>query len=207
MSHFSLIRPEDDVAAQQASSWADAVAADWIAAGHQKSADINQFSPPNHSQIVSALASSVTLLCYFGHGDERSWRTNAATTVTAPDFVPAQAKAVVSIACKTGCILGPGAVTFGVAAWLGFTISVAVLSPHKGIDPIGDAIVAGLSGLRLGQTMQQCRDELYAQLDSVVTDYDTGRYSSHPNAALKYFAALAMRDHIVLHGTTHFAPL
>jgi hypothetical protein len=94
-----------------------------------------------------------------------------------------------------------------VTSWLGFTINVAVIAPQKGVDPIGDAMVAGLSVLGSGQTMQKARDELYAQLDQVATDYDTGRFSTHVAATLGYYAALAMRDHLVVHGAGSFAPL
>lgn len=207
MPSFALIRPRDNAGARQASDWGDSVADAFLTSGHSKSIDIDDTSPADKAHIIPALGSKVGLICYFGHGSEHSWLTGGVGTVTAGDFTSAASKAVASIACKTGCNLGPDAVTAGVEAWLGFTISVAVIVPHKGVDPIGDAIVAGLSVLGAGQTMRQSRDELYSQLDQVRQDYDTGRFSSYPVAVLGYFAALAMRDHLVLHGTTGFSPL
>ncbi len=207
MSSFALIRPKDDKNALQASDWGDHVANAFAAGGHTKLVDVDDLSPADHRNIVSSLGSQVSLICYFGHGNEHVWLTGGASTVTSNDFAHAASKAVVSIACKTGCNLGPDAITSGVEAWIGFTTYVAVISPYKGVDPIGDAIVAGLTGLGYGQTMQQSRDELYSQLDTVANEYDTGMFSTHPNANLKYYAAIAMRDHLVLHGTASFAPL
>jgi hypothetical protein len=207
MSSFALIRPKDDARAQQASNWAGSVSAAFAKSGHTKLADVDDLSPANQANIIAALGSAVSLICYFGHGDEHSWLAGGAVMVQAADFSIAGAKAVVSAACKTGCNLGPDAVTSGVEAWLGFTLNVAVIAPHKGVDPIGDAIVAGLSVLGAGRTMQQSRDELYSELDKVVAGYDTGAFSAHPGATLKYYAALAMRDHLVLHGTSGFTPL
>jgi hypothetical protein len=168
---------------------------------------VDDLSPADRAHILAALKSAGNLICYFGHGNEHSWLTASVSTAISSDFVPATGKAVVSIACRTGCKLGPDAITAGVEAWLGFTIKVAVIAPHLGLDPIGDAIVAGVSVLGSGKTMQDSRDALYSELDTVATGYDTGKWSSHPGAALKYYAALAMRDHIVLHGTTTFVPL
>jgi hypothetical protein len=207
MSSFALIRPGDDARAQQASDWADSVAGNFIAAGHAKSTDVDDLTPADRGNIVAALGSSGNLICYFGHGDEHSWLTAGIGTVRSSDFASATGKAVVSIACKTGRNLGPDAITAGVEAWLGFTINVAVIAPHKGFDPIGDAVVGGVSVLASGHTMQDSRDELYSELDNVATGYDNGKWSGHPGAALKYYAALAMRDHIVLHGTAALIPL
>jgi hypothetical protein len=207
MPSFALIRPRDDKRSQQASDWGDLVSVAFVHAGHTKLVDVDDFSPADRAHIIPALGSPVTLICYFGHGTERSWLTGGASTVTAANFTWAVSKAVVSVACRTGCNLGPDAITSGVEAWLGFTINVAVIDPHKGVDPIGDAVVAALSVLAAGRTMQECRDQLYSELDAVATGYETGRFSTHPGAPLKYFVAIAMRDHLVLHGTASFQPL
>ena len=56
--------------------------------------------------------------------------------------------------------------------------------------------------------MQETCDEIYANLDQVVTQYDTGgKYSNDPTAPIGYFSALAMRDHLVLHGVAGMVPL
>jgi hypothetical protein len=77
-----------------------------------------------------------------------------------------------------------------------------------GTYPLGDAIVDGLSLLATSKTMQEARDEIYANLDQVVKDYDTGgKYATDPKAGFGYFSALAMRDHLALHGNVAFRPL
>src|SRR5438552_1694023 len=68
------------------------------------------------------------------------------------------------------------------------------------LDPIGEAIVNGLSLLGGPGAMQQARDEIRNNMDQLVTAYDTGKYSLHPAAGIGYFAAMAPRDHVVVHG-------
>jgi len=206
-SSFSIIRPQDDGNSQQCSDWADNLIPNLTAQGHTKTVDVDQLTPANTSNIVAALKSSSDLICYFGHGDEDSWLTNSAITVDKSNVSAAAGKAVVSVACKTGKGLGPDAITAGVEAWLGFTCKVAVITPHKGVDPIGDAIVDGLSVLATAKTMQEAHDEIRSQMDQLVTEYDTGKYALHPAANIGYFAALALRDHVVVHGNSGFVPL
>jgi hypothetical protein len=206
MASYALIRPEDDADARQASTWADSLGKKLSSISHNKTADVDAGSPPDQAQIVAALGAVCSLICYFGHGDKDSWLTGR-TRVKGGDFVPAKGKAVISIACKTGCNLAPDALTAGVRTFLAFSSKVAVIAIYNGADPIGDAIVDGLSVLSSGSTMQQSRDEIYSKLDGVVNDYDTGQFRSHPAANFGYFAAMAMRDHIVVHGDTAFQPL
>jgi hypothetical protein len=73
---------------------------------------------------------------------------------------------------------------------------------------MGEAIVNGLAQLASHGTMQMARDEIASLLNQVVTDYDSGgRYSTHPGASFGYFAAMALRDHVVLQGSHNLQPL
>jgi hypothetical protein len=206
-SPFSVIRPQDDGNSQQCSDWADNLITNLKAGGHSKAIDVDNLTPANSSNILAALKSGSSLICYFGHGDEGSWLTHSATTVDKSNVSAAAGRAIVSVACKTARGLGPDAITAGVEAWLGFTCKVAVITPHKGVDPIGDAIVDGLTELGAAKTMQEARDEIRSKMDKLVTEYDTGKYAMHPAANIGYFAALALRDHVVVHGNTGFVPL
>ena len=206
MADYSFIRPENDGDARQASSWADALEKKFGGV-HSKVADIDAGAIPNKVNVLAALGSSCSAIFYFGHGDEHSWLTGKAI-LQASDLTNSKSKAVVSIACKTGCKLAPDALTVaGVRSFLAFTSRVAVIAVYNSLDPIGDAIVDGLYVLGSRGTMQQARDGICANLDSVMSDYDIGQYSSHPAANFGYFAAMAMRDHVVLHGPTGFRPL
>jgi hypothetical protein len=206
MSDFVLIHPRDDGKAQRASVWARALEASLVAGGHNVVSDVTDLTPADTANIRSALGAAATLICYFGHGETHSWLTAGAVTVNATDFPAAVGKAVVSIACKTGCNLGPDAITSGVETWLGFTSRVAIMATAAGTYPLGDAIVDGLSLLGTSKTMQEARDEIYANLDQVLKDYDTGgKYATDP--VIGYWSALAMRDHLVLHGNVAFKPL
>ena len=206
-SSFSTIRPQDDANSQQCSDWADNLITSLTASGHTKAIDVDNLTPADTPNIVAALKSSSNLICYFGHGDESNWLTHNATTVDKSNVSAAAGKAVVSVACKTARGLGPDAITAGVEAWLGFTCKVPVITPHKGVDPVGDAIVDGLTVLGAAKTMQEARDEIRSKMDQLVTEYDTGKYALHPAANIGYFAALALRDHVVVHGNTGFVPL
>jgi hypothetical protein len=207
MSFFAIIRPRDDADAQQASGWADDLIQELVKRGHSKTTDIDDRTPPDVANIGSALSGSAHLICYFGHGDENSWLTSQSSTLNSSNAVRAKGKAVVSVACKTGCNLGPHAITAGVVSWLGFTIKVAIIAPHKNTDPIGTAIVDGVALLGSHGTMQQARDKMAANFDQLVTDYDTGRFKMHPGAEFGYFAAMSMRDHVVVHGRVNLQPL
>jgi len=212
MGDYAIIRPKDDKSSQQASDWADDLIRKLNAAGHVKIGDVDDWSPANTKNILALLSGSADLVCYFGHGKENRWLTSNSATldtgnVTGAKGQPANGRAIVSIACKTSCQLGPAAITAGVQAWLGFTIKVKVIAPHNFIDPIGDAIVNGLAVLGNQGTVQQARDELAANLGQLVIDYDTGQYAQHPEAEIGYFAAMSMRDHVVVNGTANIQPL
>jgi hypothetical protein len=208
MGIIVMIRPRDDAASQQASDWADDLLTILNLNGHSVVVDVDDTTPPDTANIVAAVGKPADLVCYFGHGDETSWLTSGSSTLSASSATGISAGAVVSVACKTGCSFGPGAVTAGVRSWLGFTIKVPVIAPHKTKDPMGEAIVNGIAQLATQGTMQMARDEIVSLLDQVVTDYDfRGRYSSHPGASFGYFAAMALRDHVVVHGNHNLQPL
>jgi len=212
MGDFAIIRPKDDKSSRQASDWANDLIAKLKAAVHSEIDSVDDWSPANTTNILASLSGKADLVCYFGHGEEDRWLTSNSATldtgnVTGIKGQSAKGRAIVSIACKTSCKLGPAAITAGVKAWLGFTIKVKVIAPHNLLDPIGDAIVDGIALLSKKGTMQQARDRLAANLDQLVTAYDSGKYAQHPEAEMGYFAAMSMRDHVVVNGNANFQPL
>ena len=208
MSDFSVIRPEDDNVARQTSGWCDELIRKFTANGHRLADDVNQWTPADQASMVARMGGTTDLICYFGHGETDCWLTNGTATIDANTIHHAAGKAVISIACDTACNFGPDAITAGVVAWLGFTILVAVMAPHKNQDPIGEAIVDGLELLGNGRTMQEARDEIAANLDQLVVRFHSGgSLASHPAAAFGYYASMAMRDHVVVHGQANHVPL
>jgi len=207
MGDFIVIRPRDDGAARQASDWCDSLIKKFTKAGHYKHNDVDDHSPADKATISAALSGTGDLICYFGHGNETAWLTGGSATVDASNVGVASPKAVVSIACKTACLLGPDSVTSGIICWLGFTINVPVVSPHRTHDPFGDAIVNGLAGLGKGKSMQQVRDDIASNLDQLSVAFDTGALNSHPASTLCYFSAMCLRDHVVVHGNSAHKPL
>lgn len=181
--------------------------ADLQAQGHLLISDIDDSSPADKSNIVAALKQTSDLVLYFGHGTEDSWLTNAKATADSSNISSASGKSVVSVACKTGRQLGPDAVTAGSTAWLAFTIKVPVISVYKTKDPLGEAIVDALAGLGRAKSVGDVRDDLVSNLDALVTEYDSGRYSCHPQATMAYFAVMALRDHVVALGKNRHVPL
>jgi hypothetical protein len=208
VSTFCVIRPQDDVEAKQASDWCDELITQLTRSGHSNTGDVDKFTPADTTNITVLLRGHAGVICYFGHGDENSWLTNSLVTIDSSNILAATGKPIVSIACKTARNLGPDAITAGITSWLGFSIAVAIIRPHKTRDPIGEAIVTGVARLGKGATMQQARDEIAAQLNQVVADYDAGgKHASHPQSTFGYFAAMSLRDHVVVHGSTACVPL
>jgi hypothetical protein len=206
MGDLVVVRPRDDDHARQASDWCDELVAALSIDGHNVVVDVDDTAPADSQTIRAALVQAARLIVYFGHGDERSWLTLGAPTVDSTNVDAVAGKAVVSVACRTGKVLGPDAITAGAVAWLGFTIKVPVIAPHKNRDPIGDAICDGL-GTLAGGTMQHARDEIAAQCDMLVQSFDAGSLSRHPASAMGYYAAMALRDHVVIHGNSQHEPL
>lgn len=207
MGRYSLIRPEDDAVTQQASDWATALDKGLGANGHSLDIDVRDITPPDRTNIEAAINGLSDVIFYFGHGDEQSWKTNGQPTLDSTNASQASGKTVVSVACKTGRSLGPDAILAGVDAWLGFNISVAVVRPYKGFDPLGEAIVEALEFLGQGGSVQFARNILEVKLEQVASDHDTGKFKNHPDAPLIYFSALAMQANLVVLGNQKSAPL
>src|SRR5271170_1072860 len=123
MGSVILIRPRDDAASRQASDWGDSLRNTFAGIGHTIAANADDTTPPDRVNILRALGKAADLVCYFGHGDEKSWLTNAGQTLDARNVTTLRKKTIVSVACKTACTLGPDAITAGAECWLGFTIS------------------------------------------------------------------------------------
>jgi len=207
MANFIVVRPRDDTSARQASDWCDALVSELSQNGHTLVEDVDDTSPPKVSQILAALARNGLLVCYFGHGNNDNWLTSGNVTVDKSNVSAAAGKAIVSIACKTGRNLGSDALTAGVRAWLGFTVRVPVLAPHKNRDPIGNTMVDALAVLGTGGTMQDAHDAIERGFGGLADDYDTGPLSGQHNSVTGYLASIVLRDHVSLDGTGSFLPL
>ena len=207
MGDVIVIRPRDDGDAKQASDWCDALVAKLESDGHTVVEDVADHTPAEEAEIVAALGRQAALVLYFGHGDETSWLTYDQATVDGANVKAAAKKAVVSIACKTGHSLAPAAIGAGVSAWLGFTMKVPVVAPHKHADPVGEAIAGGLEQLGTGGTLQQARDSIATNFHVLVDEFDTGGLKDHPAADVGYYASLAMKDRVGVHGSANHRPL
>lgn len=208
MGYFSLIRPRDDAPAKQASDWADELANKLKTAGHTLASDVDNLTPADRTNIENAISGTGTVIFYFGHGDEDKWRKVAQSLLDTTNIQKSRGKCVISIACKTGRNLGPDSIIAGAEAWLGFNIAVGVISPYKGFDPIGEALVDALAEFGSNCSVQDVRDEVVSNLDKVAKDHDNGgSYANHHNAVLVYFTAVAMRDNVVALGNNGYKPL
>jgi len=208
MGAFLLIRPQDDAAAEQASTWCDRLADELIAAGHELLGDVDDGTPPSAASIEAALDMPADLVCYFGHGAPDAWLTDGKATIDKVSAGAAAGKVVVSIACLTSRELGPAAVDAGVRSWLGFTIKVPVILPHKNVDIVGEALLAGLRALAQGATLGDVRDSLILAFDQLAADCDDGgSLAGHPAQPIGYYGALALKDSVEVAGDKHTAPL
>jgi len=205
---FVVIHPEDDAAAEQAAKWCSELVDELVAAGHELIEDVNEQTPADSASIEAALEMPAELVCYFGHGTPDSWQTDGQTTIESGNVGRAAGKTVVSIACLTGRNLGPDAVTAGVSSWLGITIKVPVLPPHKNVDPMGSAFVSGLRHLSRSATIGDVRDSLIAAFEQLAVDYDDGgRFAGRPDQPIGYYGAHALKDSIEVSGRKTAIPL
>ena len=209
MGDFAVVRPQDDGDAQQASDWCDELVRALAHKGHTSVGDVDGSSPATAANILTLLGKGADIVLYLGHGDENSWLTSGVPTITALNISAANSTTIVSVACKTGCNLAPAAITAGVTSFLAFTINVPIMAVHKNVDPIGEAIVDGLATLGGQASMQTARDAIASNLDNLIADFEPGgKYANpRPRGQMGYYAAMSLRDHIVLHGSTSHQPL
>jgi hypothetical protein len=209
MGSFTVIRPQDDFLTQQCARWA----ADFIThatPAHSLVMDLDGSKTwADQSAVLAAVAQPAGLLLYFGHGETDCWLTGGQRTIDIANVSTLAKKTVISIVCKTSCILAGAAITGNATAWLGFTIVFPILSPYSNIDPIGDALVRALRVLVSGQPVQQARDQVAAEFDQLADDFETGSLSGWPRTErlLGYYAAMNVRDHVVAHGSIGVVPL
>lgn len=180
MGDYVVIRPEDGRVAQQVSGWADSLMAHADFARHNCVAYVDAGTPANRLMTVGALSTEASVSFYFGHGNETSWLESGDSILDAENIQATRGKAVVSVACKTGCILAGQAITAGATSWLGFTSKVPVLPTHLNLDPIGEAFVAALSKLGVGVSVHDVLEALMGEFDNLVQAYDSGTVSKTP---------------------------
>jgi hypothetical protein len=207
MADFVVIRPEDDGDASRASEWCDDLIGTASFQSHACVHDVDGNTPADSANVQAALGVSAQLVLYFGHGDESSWLTSNSPTVDISNVSLGQDKAVVSVACKTSCLLAPAAIRGGVIAWLGFAAKIPIIDKHKGSDPIGDALVSSLSLLGSGGTMQDAHDAIVAEFARLVADFETGSLSGLHISPVGYYASMVMRDQCIVSGTATHIPL
>jgi hypothetical protein len=204
---YVVISPRDDAPSRQAATWSADFVTCCSSLGHSLATRVDDSTPADASNITRALSGPETLALYFGHGTDGEWLTANIATWDSTGASIALGKAIVSIACRTSRSLGPDAVSAGVRAWLGFTFSVPVIAPMYHVDPIGQAVVRGLSVLATHGSMALARDALTYELGQVVHDLEVGTMSSHPGAEVAMFLVECLRHHVSLVGDGSFVPL
>ena len=209
MGAFITICPQDDAGARQAATWCHELQAELEAKGHWFANWVDERTPADRAGIESALRERANLVVYVGHGASDAWLTHDQPTVDRSNVRAAAEKAVVCIACLTSRELAPEAITAGVTVWLGFAIKVPVIDPHKNVDPIGEAIVRGLTWLGSGASVGEAGEVLVATLGEIAEECDDmgGRFQGHPGRWATYYGALALQGHLVVHGDAGHRPL
>ena len=92
MSDVIVIRPKDDAASRQSSTWCDDLIAELTAAGQTIVEDVDDQSPPDTATISAALSRTADLVCYFGHGDDDCCLTHGAMTIDGHTISAAKGK-------------------------------------------------------------------------------------------------------------------
>jgi hypothetical protein len=208
MGSFTTICPRDDAEARRASDWCADLRARLEAGGHWSAHIVDDRTPADRPAVELGLQTPVDLVLYFGHGATDAWLTDGAKTLDPSNVGTVAPQALVSIACLTGRDLGPEAVRAGATAWLGFTIMVPVVDPHKNVDPIGEAIVQGLAEFGRGACFADVCLALQTAFDALSRRCQgaTGVYGGHPGRWLSYYGALALRQSTTVEGAGDHRP-
>jgi hypothetical protein len=199
----SAILPCDDSVSERAGNWCHSL----LAGSDCQVLCITSEYSRNVSYVEFSLRVAKALVLYFGHGNAHCWIVDGTPIVCDDEIGAARGKAVVSIACDTGIAMGPSAIRSGIKSWLGFTIPIVSLVPHRNKDPLGDAIVDALRPLLSGGSMGEAADNVRAKLAALSNEFRPEHtHGNHPAAWLGFFAAKAMSECVVLHGNPAFRP-
>lgn len=197
-----VITPRDDGASKRCGSWADQLAAKFKSA-------LSRHNAQSRSEVTALLKDHEHVL-YFGHGEEdalvvpkrllkkRQVLVDDANVTSNPERV------VIAIACWSGEKLArvstDAASEKRITTYLGWRDEVSW--PVDWPDPIGDAVVEGLTPLLEGMTVNDSADALKAAFDRAHDRYRTEGTSRMPSdqAAFGKMCAVYWRERMAVEG-------
>jgi hypothetical protein len=143
------VRPGGDSPATNLADWGAQLKALLERSGHRTLVDISVQTPCDRAVCEAALASPVSMLFFFCHGEEDALLGTALEPVIDDSNVSrAYGKALVSVACEAGLRFGPNAVQAGARVHLGWNVLLLWLrSTHL---VYGEAIVRSYSAWSYG---------------------------------------------------------
>ena len=205
MSEVGYVRPGGDSSAADLADWAARLRALLEQVGHRTLVDVSVQTPCDRPTCEAALASPVSTLFFFGHGDEDALlRTAQEPIIDDSNVSMGCGKALVSVACEAGLQFGPKAVQGGVRAHLGWNVLLLWLASAR-LD-YGEAIVHPLSLFGRGSSVSEVADELKRSLNEIARRYRT-TWSHDPNAKIAYYAAAAAAGQVAVDGDRRMRPL
>jgi hypothetical protein len=146
MSEVAFVRPADDAAAADLSSWGDDLRQLAAQAGGVRITDRAGSSNTDRTTIDHLLESNPDHLFWFGHGRDDALIARGDAIVDTANVGALSGGALVAIACKAALSLGPLCTqNHGVRGFLGFDDYVGW--PVQAPQPTRDAIVQGLACL------------------------------------------------------------
>lgn len=197
-----VLTTRDDGSSRRSGGWADRLVArfpELLTPHTETSRDAVEQRLSEHRHVL-----------YFGHGEldalvipKRFLRSRRAL-VDASNLPTAPGRIVIAVACWSGDGLGP-AVTDGrspvpVSAYIGWRDEVSW--PTDWPDPIGDAVVEGVSALLDGGTVGECAAAIAAAFDEAHESYRTAASNGVPadRAALGKMCATYWKARMAVEG-------
>ena len=198
MSDICFIRPANDAAATTLANMAIPLKAKISTSSHTLSADLTGTGATRGAVDVQLAACRA--ICFFGHGLKSRLQGSSTDLIDSFNVSLASGSIVIAFACWSAHTLGPGAISAGVEAYLGFDEQFGCLAG----DPDGEFGAAAISGMEVmlkGNDVGAALREMEKKFDDAFDFYKTGAGAGRSNSVLGWLLANWDKRHLALHGT------
>jgi hypothetical protein len=199
MADFTRIRPANDIAALELSSWCSGLLSQISEFNHIVRHDLYA-SAATRIRVEEGL-SGVRCVLFFGHGTETELLGARYSALIDTLNIESASRAIVfAVACSSASVLGTFAVSKGVECYLGFDGPLVWISrdPEDQFQP---AATRGILRLIHGGTTGGALEEMTAAFGDVADYYLNGKGKGKSNSTIGWLAAFWNQKHLQLHGS------
>jgi hypothetical protein len=198
MANFCTIRPANDAAALELSTWCAAVLPAIAHAGHAVTHDL--YATAAIRRAAGNSIAGVRCVLFFGHGsDTELLGAQNSALIDTLNVAKASGAIFVAIACSSASVLGPDAIQKGVHSYLGFDSRFAWISrdPDNKFQP---AATGGILQLISGSTTADAFQLMFAAFGDVVDYYLNGAGKGKTNSTIGWLTAFWSQQHLQMLG-------